>query len=120
MLASISRLRAIASERAPTIASVIQRSACAVGVPFTARNAPTYASRSDLLSLVGHDAPLDVVAVPAQQLLERVAALVLPRPGDDTVRDGEHRGLQPTFSFVFSTSATSTIRMPLSTAFAMS
>ena len=39
--ASIRRLSAIASERAPTIASVIQSRSCALGVPFTARNAPT-------------------------------------------------------------------------------
>ncbi len=46
MPASISRFSAIASERAPTIASVIHTSACAEGVPPTARNAPTYANGS--------------------------------------------------------------------------
>ena len=76
--------------------------------------------RGDLIALVGNDPPLDVVAVGAQQLLERVAASVLARPGDDPVRDGQHRGLQATGSFVFSTSTTSTMRIPLSTAFAMS
>ena len=39
--ASIRRLRAIASERAPTMASVIQSRSCPLGVPFTARKAPT-------------------------------------------------------------------------------
>ena len=77
-------------------------------------------SRGDLIPFVGDDAPLDVVPVGAEKLLERVAARVLPRPGDDTVLDGEHGRLQSTGSFVFSTSETSTIRMPLSTAFAMS
>jgi hypothetical protein len=76
--------------------------------------------RGDPIALVRNDAPLDVVAVGAQQLLERLAASVFARPGDDTVRDSENRGLQPTGSFVFSTSATSAIRIPLSTALAMS
>ena len=74
----------------------------------------------DLIPLVGHDAPLDLVPVGAEQFLERVAASVFARPGDDTVREGEHRGLQLTRSFVFSTSTTSAIRISLSTAFAMS
>ena len=39
--ASISRFSAIASERAPTIATVIQTRSCALGTPSTARNAPT-------------------------------------------------------------------------------
>ncbi len=39
--ASIRRLSAIASERAPTIASVIQSRSCPLGLPFTARKAPT-------------------------------------------------------------------------------
>ena len=39
--ASISRLSAIASERAPTIATVIHTRSCALGTPPTARNAPT-------------------------------------------------------------------------------
>ena len=42
--ASISRFSAIASERAPTIATVIQSRSCADGTPSTARNAPTYAN----------------------------------------------------------------------------
>jgi hypothetical protein len=46
MPASASRLSAIASERAPTIATVIQRRSCADGVLPTARNAPTYANGS--------------------------------------------------------------------------
>ena len=41
MRASIRRLSAIASERAPTIATVIQSRSCADGTPSTARNAPT-------------------------------------------------------------------------------
>jgi hypothetical protein len=41
MPASISRFSAIASERAPAIAIVIQRRSCADGTPSTARNAPT-------------------------------------------------------------------------------
>src|SRR5438067_95148 len=44
--ASISRLSAIASDRAPTIASVIQTRSCADGVPPIARKAPTYANGS--------------------------------------------------------------------------
>ena len=39
--ASISRLSPIASERAPTIATVIQSRSCALGTALTARNAPT-------------------------------------------------------------------------------
>ena len=46
MRASISRFSAIASDRAPTIASVIQSRSCADGMPSTARNAPTYANGS--------------------------------------------------------------------------
>src|SRR6266496_537237 len=41
--ASISRFRPIASERAPTIASVIQTRSCALGTPATARKAATTA-----------------------------------------------------------------------------
>src|ERR1022692_1909738 len=44
--ASISRLSAIASDRAPTIATVIQTRSCPLGHAFTARNAPTYANGS--------------------------------------------------------------------------
>ena len=39
--ASIRRFSPIASERAPTIATVIQTRSCALGTPSTARNAPT-------------------------------------------------------------------------------
>src|SRR5947207_245459 len=46
MPTSTSRFSAIASERAPTIASVIQNRSCADGAPPTARNAPTYANGS--------------------------------------------------------------------------
>src|SRR5436853_7262115 len=46
MRASTSRFSAIASDRAPTIASVIQTRSCADGRPCTARNAPTYANGS--------------------------------------------------------------------------
>jgi hypothetical protein len=45
-LASIKRLSAIASDRAPTIATVIQTRSCPLGHAFTARNAPTYANGS--------------------------------------------------------------------------
>ena len=44
MRASINRFSAIASERAPIIATVIQMRSCADGTPPTARNAPTYAN----------------------------------------------------------------------------
>ena len=44
--ASISRFNAIASDRAPIIATVIQIRSCADGTPPTARNAPTYANGS--------------------------------------------------------------------------
>ncbi len=44
--ASISRFSAIASDRAPTIATVIQTRSCPLGHAFTARNAPTYANGS--------------------------------------------------------------------------
>ena len=44
--ASISRFSAIASDRAPTIATVIQTRSCALGTASTARNAPTYANGS--------------------------------------------------------------------------
>ena len=76
--------------------------------------------RRDLVALVGDDPPLDLVAVAAQQLVERVAAAILARPGRDAVRDRQHRGLQTTCSFVFSTRTTSVIRISLSTALAMS
>ena len=39
--ASIRRFSAIASERAPTIATVIQTRSCALGTASIARNAPT-------------------------------------------------------------------------------
>ena len=73
----------------------------------------------DLVALVRYDAPLDVVPLAAQQLDEQIAAAVLARSVGDAVRDGQHRRLQ-TVSFVFSTSTTSAIRIPLSIAFAMS
>ena len=44
--ASIRRFSPIASERAPTIATVIHRRSCALGTSPTARNAPTYANGS--------------------------------------------------------------------------
>ena len=51
---------------------------------------------------------------------ERRAGPILARSGRDPVRHGQHRGLQVTRSFVFSTRATSAIRICLSTALAMS
>ena len=44
--ASINRFSPMASERAPTIATVIQSRSCAEGTAPTARNAPTYANGS--------------------------------------------------------------------------
>ena len=84
------------------------------------RRASSRIARGDLVALVGNDAPLDLEPSPREQLLEGVAAPVLPRPGHDAVRDRQHRGLQMTRSFVFSTRTTSTIRISLSTALAMS
>jgi hypothetical protein len=74
----------------------------------------------DLLALVGNDPSLDLVVLAPQQLDQDVAAPVLSRPGHDAVRHRQHGGLQVTGSFVFSTSTTSTMRICLSTAFAMS
>ena len=74
----------------------------------------------DLVALVGHDAPLDLVALPPEQLVERIAAAILPGSGRDPVRHRQHRRLQTIRSFVFSTRTTSAIRISLSTAFAMS
>ncbi len=46
MRASMRRFSAMARLRAPTIATVIQRRSCALGIPSTARNAPMYANGS--------------------------------------------------------------------------
>src|SRR5581483_7557159 len=72
--------------------------------------------RGDLRRLVRDDAPLDVVPVAAQELVEHVAARVGHTALRDAVGDGEDRG---SHSFTFSTSSTLN-DIPLSTAFAMS
>ena len=73
----------------------------------------------DLLGLVRHDSPLDLVAVAREQLGKDVAARILARAGNDAVRDGQH-GCFHTAAFVFSTRVTSAITISLSIAFAMS
>ena len=70
----------------------------------------------DLVGLVGNDAPLDVVSVRAQQLVEHVAARVVGRAARDAVRNGQDRRVH---SFTFSTSSTENV-ICLSIAFAMS
>ena len=72
--------------------------------------------RGDLVGLVGHDAPLDLVAVSAQELVEQVAARILRRAARDAVRHRQDGGLH---SFLFSTSSTVNV-ISLSIAFAMS
>ncbi len=71
----------------------------------------------DRVAVVGHDPALDLVALAQQQLGEQIAALVLPGPLRDTVRDREHGGLH---CLVFSNRRTSAISIPESSAFAMS
>ena len=71
----------------------------------------------DRVPVVGHDAPLDLVALGPEQAGEQVAALVLARPLRDAVRDRHDRGLH---SFTFSSSLTSPISIPESTPLAMS
>ena len=75
--------------------------------------------RRDLGGLVGHDSALDLVAVGGEQLLEHVAALVLARARDDTVRNRQNGRLHAS-TLVFSTSVTSAMTISLSIAFAMS
>src|SRR5581483_9320154 len=72
--------------------------------------------RRDLGRLVGDDAPLHVVPVAAQELVEHVPARVGDTAPRDPVGDGEDGGSHP---FAFSTSSTLN-DIPLSTAFAMS
>ena len=62
---------------------------------------------------------VDVVALPGQQLDEKLAARVLAFPGCDAVRDRQD-GRPQTGSFVFSTSETSLTVISASIAFAMS
>ena len=93
--ASTSRLSPIASVRAPTIATVIQASGPIPGQPSTESSAPTYANgkRED-------------------RVLE---------PDETREPDGERRRQRAhTGSFVFETSSMPSIRIALSTAFAMS
>ena len=71
----------------------------------------------DRVAFVGHDAPLDLVALLAEQPGEQVAALVLARPLGDAVGDGDDCCLH---SFTFSSRRTSPISIPESTPFAMS
>src|SRR5207248_6551032 len=73
----------------------------------------------DLFMLVGNDAPLDLVALACEELGEQIAAPVVAHAVRDAVRDCEHGGLHAG-SFVFSTRWTSSIRIALSTALAMS
>ena len=84
--------------------------------------------RFDVLALVGHDPAHHLVTLRREQLLERVAALVLALAGRDAVGNGEHRGftalpaggsVEPTPP-VFSSNFTSSMTISLSTAFAMS
>ena len=99
---------------------VARREAGAAGREDDSRDGGELAERGgDLLSLVGDDAALDVVAVALQELGEQVAAPVLRLAARDAVGDGEDGGPQ-TGSFVFSTSVTSPITIALSIAFAMS
>ena len=79
MRASISRLSPIASERAPTIASVIQSRSCPDGTPPTASSAPTYANGSakSVCSIFTSDAKRSGRAVAA--LLMSAGALLLHR-----------------------------------------
>jgi hypothetical protein len=62
---------------------------------------------------------IDVVALSREEPDEKLAALVLPLAGRDSVGDRQDGGPQ-TGSFVFSTSATSVTDMPGSIALAMS
>ena len=73
----------------------------------------------DRVALVGHDLAHDLEAVGGEELVEQVAARVLPRAHVHAVRDRENGRLH-TGSFVFSTSLTSETTIPSSTAFAMS
>src|SRR5262249_28267119 len=72
--------------------------------------------RRDLVGLVRDDAPLDVVAVRAKELVQQVAAGVADRAARHAVGDRQHCSLHP---FAFSSSSTSNV-IVLSTAFAMS
>ena len=92
----------------------------------------------DLVTLVGDDAACHLEAFGREQLDERSAAAVLADAVVDTIRDGEHRrcrgsavgrcggrvgrraATHASGSFVFSSSLTSSMTIPLSTALAMS
>ena len=56
-----------------------------------ARSASSVSASPIGAALVRHDAPLDLVAVGREQLVEQVAAAVLARPLGDAVGDGQHR-----------------------------
>ena len=71
----------------------------------------------NLILLVRDDAARHVEAVCRQQLGEDVAALVLTRARNDTIRHGEHSGFH---DFVFSSRRTSSIASRGSTPLTMS
>ena len=71
----------------------------------------------DRVPVVGHDPPLELVALSGEQVGEQVAALVLARPLGDAVRHRDDRGLH---SFTFSSSRISPISIAGSTPLAMS
>src|SRR5512145_2204716 len=73
----------------------------------------------DLSGIVGYDDSDDVVALLTQKPVERISTRVLSNACVDAVGDRQDRRVHAG-SFVFSTSSTSPIVMPLSTAFAMS
>ena len=88
--------------------------------PVVSTNAASPASSSIAAAierqLVRHDPPRDVVAVRAEQRLERVAARVVGRRRARRGRNGQHGSIH---SFTFSRSSTEKL-IALSTAFAMS
>ncbi len=73
----------------------------------------------DRVGLVGHDPTLRIESVGAQERLQNIAARVIALAGMNAVRNGDD-GRPHTGSFDFSTSVTSPMTIPLSTAFAMS
>ena len=73
----------------------------------------------DRFTVVGNDAPLELIAFGGEQPGEEIAALIIALASCDAVGDGQNRGLQAD-AFVFSTSRTPVISSCLSTALAMS
>lgn len=76
-------------------------------------------SRGDLSGIIGDDDSSNVESLRTEELVEHIAARILPHACMDAVGHGQDRCVH-TGSFVFSTSSTSPITMSLSTAFAMS